>query len=220
MKLHDKIRVVLAADCRLLLECLRFALTSQENIKIVGEAQTSLQLFDIMARIEVDVILMNLEYDKVDGIEIISAIKQRDGATKVLLLPSTIDEDTLLSALKYGAKGYLTKNIGIAGLVQAINAVHMDEIWIERKLIVKHFDNYCDPNMPNESEHKSIKDTLTNRELDVLRLLAHGFTNKEIAGELFISEKTVKCHVGNIFKKLNVSRRLQAILYGIKEGIC
>ena len=134
-----------------------------------------------------------------------------------MLTPS--DEATILKALKAGAKGYLSKDANVSGLIKAIQAVHHGELWIERKLMARFFDEEAIPDSREEDRHLRAKEGLTPREEEILRFLTTGSTNREIAEALFISEKTVKSHLNSIFRKLNVTRRLQAILYVIKRGL-
>jgi len=129
------------------------------------------------------------------------------------------DEAMILKALKAGAKGYLSKDVGISDLIKAIQAVHQGELWVERKLMARFFEGEAIADPKGEDRSGKTKEGLTPREQEVLRFLTKGTTNKEIAKALFISEKTVKSHLNSIFRKLKVSRRLQAILYAIRRGL-
>jgi DNA-binding NarL/FixJ family response regulator len=220
VKANEKIRVVIAADYKLLRECLHLALEDDEKIEIAGETENGIPAINMISTLKPDVVLLNNRLGEVEGIEILNSIKRNNHEAKVLLLPNTCDEATLLSAFKHGADGSLSKNTSIDVLITAIRAVHGGELWIERKLAAKLFHNDDQAHLRKGSGQENIEDCLTHREMEVLRLLANGGTNKEIGEALFISEKTVKSHLHSIFKKLNVSRRLQAILYALKQGIC
>ena len=218
MEIDSKIRIVLAEDYRLIREGLRLIIGSRGNIEIVGEATNGLQAIDVISGLKPDVVLLDITMSELDGIQIIPVIKKKSPATKVLMLAASEDEAMIFKALKAGAKGYLSKNTSTSSLIKAIKVVHKDELWVERKVVARFFyeNNTADSGKEGLQENP-IKD-LTPREQDVLRLLIKGFSNKEIANDLFISEKTVKSHLNKVFRKLNVSRRLDAILSAIKSG--
>jgi two-component system NarL family response regulator len=135
------------------------------------------------------------------------------------MLTANKDEATIFKALKGGAKGYLSKDVSISNLIKAIQAVQKGELWIERKLMARFLEVEAVVDSSREGQAGKLKNIMTPREKEVLRFLTTGRTNKEIAKALFISEKTVKSHLNSIFRKLNVTRRLQAILYAIKRGL-
>ena len=215
----QKIRIVIADDHRLLREGLLNMLRQEESIEVVGEAVNVIQAIDVIGSVKPDVVLLNTAMLESNGVQIIPVIKQRSLGSKPLMLAATTDDDMVLQALKAGAKGYLSKNTSISSLMRAIKAVHQGELWVERKLIAKFFDSETTGDSGRKDSQTKKKESLTPREVEVLHLLTNGSTNKEIAEALFISEKTVKSHLNSIFKKLNVSRRLQAILYAIKQGL-
>jgi two-component system response regulator DegU len=215
----QKIRIVIADDHRLLREGLLNMLRQEETIEVVGEAVNVLQAIDVIGNVKPDVVLLNTTMLESNGVQIIPVIKQRSLGSKPLMLAAATDDDMVLQALKAGAKGYLSKNTSMTSLMRAIKAVHQGELWVERKLIAKFFDSETTGDSGRKDAQTKKKESLTPREVEVLHLLTNGSTNKEIAEALFISEKTVKSHLNSIFKKLNVSRRLQAILYAIKQGL-
>ncbi|MBA7708661.1 Transcriptional regulatory protein DegU [subsurface metagenome] len=135
------------------------------------------------------------------------------------MLTANKDEATIFKALKGGAKGYLSKDVSISNLIKAIQAVQKGELWIERKLMARFLEVEAIVDSSSEGQAGKLKKIMTPREKEVLRFLTTGRTNKEIAKALFISEKTVKSHLNSIFRKLNVTRRLQAILYAINRGL-
>jgi len=130
-----------------------------------------------------------------------------------------MDEAMIFKALKAGAKGYLSKDACISDLIRAIHAVHQGELWVERKLTARFLDEEAVADSKAEDPRGRTKVGLSPREEEVLRLLTTGSTNKEIGEALFISEKMVKSHLNSVFKKLDVTRRLQAILYAISRGL-
>ncbi len=216
----SKIRVVLVEDHGIIREGLRLILGSEKSFNIVGEAGNGIQAIDVISDLQPDVTLLDISMPGMSGIDILPIIKQKSPATQTLMLTATSDDCTILKALNAGARGYLSKNTTSQGLIKSIKVVHNGEMWIERKLICRIFDNNNAIDLNNVIRQKKIStDDLTPREHEVLRILSQGCTNKEIAKDLFISEKTVKSHLNRIFKKLDVSRRLEAILYAIKTGL-
>jgi len=214
-----KIRVVIVDDHRLFREGIRLMLRQEKDIEIVGEADNEPQTIDVISDFEPDVVLLDITMPEMDCIEAIPLIREKSPKTRALMLTASTDESMIFKALKAGAKGYLSKDASVSELVKAIQAVHQGELWVERKLVSRFFDKEAIAQPKREDRHGRTKEGLTAREQEVLRLLTKGCTNKEIAQELFISEKTVKSHLNSIFKKLNVSRRLQAILYSISRGL-
>jgi DNA-binding NarL/FixJ family response regulator len=139
-------------------------------------------------------------------------------ATKAIIITGGMGEGAIIEAIQAGAKGYLSRNSSVSRLFDAIQAVDNGELWIERHLIAKYFNGDITDDSCLAGSPEKIETLLTPREQDVLRILMQGATNKEIARKLFICEKTVKSHLNSIFKKLNVRRRLEAILCAIKQG--
>ena len=214
----SKIRIVIIEDHRLFREGLRLILNGEESFEIVGEAANGLQAIDVISGLKPNVVLLDITMPELSGIEVIPIIKQKSPGTKALMLTASKDETKILKSLKAGAKGYLSKNTTISGLIKAIKVVNKGQLWVERELVARYFNGDITADMGREGRQEKMKEVLTLREQDVLRLLLKGSTNKEIANDLFISEKTVKSHLNKIFKKLNVSRRLDAILTAIKLG--
>ncbi len=215
----DQIRVVIADDHKLLREMLHLALRQETGIEVVGEAGNGLQTIDVISDLKPDIVLLDIIMPEMDGIKVLPAIKEKSPKTKALMLTVANDEAMILKALKAGAKGYLSKDVGISDLIKAIQAVHQGELWVERKLMARFFEGEAIADPKGEDRSGKTKEGLTPREQEVLRFLTKGSTNKEIAKALFISEKTVKSHLNSIFRKLKVSRRLQAILYAIRRGL-
>ena len=215
----SRIRIVIADDHGLFRELLRITLRREGSIKIVGEAANVRQTIDLISELKPDIVLLNSSMPEMDGIEVFPEIREKNQNTKALMLTANKDEATIFKALRGGAKGYLSKDVSISNLIKAIQAVHKGELWVERKLMAKFLEGEAIANSRREGQAGKLKKVLTQRENEVLRLLTPGRTNKEIAKALFISEKTVKSHLNSIFKKLNVTRRLQAILYAINRGL-
>lgn len=221
METEGNIRIVIAGDHRLFRAGLRLMLSEEESIEIVGEAANGIQALDIIADLKPDVVLLDLAISGMDSIKILAALRQTSPETKTLMFNPAVavDEEKIFISLKMGAKGYLSKNLGSCDLIKAVKAVQLGEMWIERRLMTKFFEEEHGTLTSAAERDTKSKEGLTMREQEVLSVLTKGLTNKEIANTLCISEKTVKTHLNNIFRKLNVTRRLHAILYAISRGI-
>lgn len=217
--MEQKITVVIAHDHRLIRDAIRVILDREKNIKIVGEASTGPETINIIGTYEPDVVLLDYYMPGLDGVEFIQSIINKCPKTKVLMFTLSLDETVVFEALKSGAKGYISKDSGISDLIKAVQTVYEGELWVERKMISTFFDLKTGPGAGGEDQKVATEEGLTEREREVLICLSSGSSNKEIAEALFISEKTVKSHLNSIFRKLNVSRRLEAILYAINRGL-
>jgi DNA-binding NarL/FixJ family response regulator len=217
--MEHRIRVVIADEHRLIRDGIRMMLRDEKGIEIVGEAANGLQTINVVDDLKPDVVLLDVSTPEIDGIQAIVPIRQKSPHTKPLMLTATSDDTAIFECLKAGAKGYLSKNSSASDLSKAIKAVHRGELWVERKLMSRFFDREAVADSHGKGPHTRPEEGLTPREREVLSLLTAGCTNKEIGRDLFISEKTVKCHVNKIFRKLHVTRRLQAILYAIGKGL-
>lgn len=217
--MNAPITVVIADDHRLIRDSLNQVLSMEECIRIVGEASNGPETIDVISQLEPNVALLDHYMPGMEGVDIISPIIEKSPTTKILMLCLAIDEYIIFKALKAGAKGYISKDAGIPDLVKAVQAVHRGEMWVQRKLLSRFFEQEYAAKKDEEDMAKKPEGSLTPREQEVLLCLVKGSTNKEIAQALFISEKTVKSHLNSIFRKLNVSRRLEAILFAIKRGL-
>jgi len=213
---EHKIRVIIADAQNLFREALRHLLSDEETIQIVGESVSGHQLVSQIRDLSPDVVLLDYNMPDMGMVEIISAVK--GNGAKPLALTGETDEGKIMQSLKAGAWGHLSKNSTSDNLVKAIKAVHRGEMWIERKMITRVFGRESAANLDDRDDPDQAKD-LSPREHEVLGLLVKGFTNKEIADKLFVSEKTVKNHLNSIFRKISVSGRLKAILYALKRGL-
>ena len=217
--MSGKIRVVIADDHGLFREMLRLTLRREGSVEIVGEAANGRQTIDVISDLKPDIVLLDSTMPEMGGVEVLPVIREKNLKTKALMLTANKNETVIFKALKGGAKGYLSKNVSISDLIKAIKAVHKGELWVERKLMAKFFDKEAIIDPKEEGRAGRPKMVLTPREKEILSILTTGCTNKEIAQALFISEKTVKSHLNSIFRKLNVTRRLQAILQAINRGL-
>jgi DNA-binding NarL/FixJ family response regulator len=205
------IRVLVADDHAVVREGLRTFLRLQHGIEVVGEAADGAQAVAESARLEPDVVLMDLVMPELDGIEAMRRIREQRPATRVIVLTSFGDDDRLLPAVRAGAAGYLLKSAQPQEVVRAIRAAHAGEAVIDPKAAGRLLDVLAAAQTATQG--------LTPRERDVLALIGRGLPNKTIARELGLAEKTVKAHIGHIFAKLGVTDRTQAALYAVREGL-
>ena len=212
------ISLLLANYHKLFRKGLSLILTQQEEFKIVGETTNTTETICAVRDMRPDVALLDFTLLETGGTGVIPSIKKESPQTKSIMLLSSRNESMILDALRAGARGYLPRGAGVVELVKAIQAVHQGDLWVERKLISKFFDGALASDFREDLEERKTKEGLTLREHEVLGCLTKGWTNKEIAQTLFISEKTVKTHLNSIFRKLNVTGRLQAILYAMDKG--
>ncbi len=219
MTTASPIRIVIADSHQLFRAGLRLILSGENGIALVGETAHWFQTFEVVTTLQPDVLLLDTTLPGLDGIDALRPLRHKSPATKPLLLTSAQDEGLIFKALRAGAKGYLSKDTSSADLPKAIQAVHEGELWVDRKMIARFVEEGAVADLREEKQRGRKKQALTTREEEILRLLPSGGTNKDIGQALFISEKTVKSHVHNIFQKLNVTRRLQAILYAVNRGL-
>lgn len=209
--------VVIADGNRLFREGLRQVLAGERKINIVGEAMNEQQAVHLAGKLKPDVMLIDMAFSEMESREIIPSIREKSPATKSLLLSASSDEEKIFNALKAGARGYLSKEAGVTDLIKAIRGVDRGEMWLERQLMAKFIDGSVIVDSSKKDPERPKVERLTQREEEVLGCLTKGCTNKEIADSLFISERTVKSHLNSIFRKIHVTRRLQAILYAIEN---
>ena len=210
------IKVVIADDHALFRDGLRKILSMEKDILVVGEAGNSDEVPKIVERTKPDVLLLDLKMPKGDLVQNLLEVGARSPATRVVVLTAFSEEENVLNAAKGGAKGYVPKGVPSATLLQAIKAVYGGGFWIDREIPLwetfqEIVQNQSGSREPAPQVDDSIK-ALTKREMEILRLVAEGLTNEEIGKKIFISEKTVKTHLTNIFDKLKVNNRFKAAL--------
>jgi NarL family two-component system response regulator LiaR len=205
--MSDPIRVLIADDHAVLREGLRSFLELQEGIEIVGDAADGAEAVELAERLRPAVILMDLVMPKLDGVEAMRKLNERVPGTRVIILTSYIDDDRLLPAIRAGAAGYLLKNAEPQELARAIRTADAGEALIDPSVAARLVERLA------QDEQRDDYESLTAREREVLELIGRGLSNKRIALELGIAEKTVKTHVSNLLGKLGVADRTQAALY-------
>lgn len=215
------IRLFIADDHAMVRRGLQVFLATQPDIALVGEAANGQETLDRVAEVRPDVVLMDLNMPVLNGIETTAKIALTSPEIKVIVLTSFVDHNHVLPAIQAGARGYLLKDIEPEALVESIRRVHDGQVELHPEaagLLVNHLsgvERKADENSGNEDALS----LLTPRELEVLRLIASGKSNKEISESLVITEKTVKTHVSHVLDKLGLSDRTQAAIYAVKRGI-
>ena len=208
------IRVLIADDHTIVRKGLKVLLATEPDMEVVGEAENGAEAVALSGSLKPDVVLMDLVMPQMDGIEATRTITAVPGGPRVLVLTSFAADDKVFPAVKAGALGYLLKDSSPEQLLEAIRRVHRGEPSLEPSIARKVLQELASP-----GQGRPTTDPLTERELDVLRLVAQGLANKEIASALFIAEWTVRSHVSSILSKLQLASRTQAALYALRSGI-
>jgi NarL family two-component system response regulator LiaR len=212
----DKVRILLAEDHVIVREGTRELVQRERDMEVVGEASDGEEAVELAAKLQPDVVVMDIAMPKLNGIEATKQIKAFRPATVVLILSAYDTEQYIFALLEAGAAGYLLKNVRGRELIDAIRAVYAGESVLSPKVAHKVLSRFM-PSITKPSEERTAE-LLSERELEVLKLAAKGMSNKEIAEQLFLSVHTVQTHLGNIFNRLDVGSRTEAILYGLRKG--
>jgi DNA-binding NarL/FixJ family response regulator len=224
------IRVLIVDDHAVVRQGLRTFLELQDDpaglaIEVVGEAADGVQAVELARRLQPDVVLLDLVMPVMGGIEAAPRILEASLRSRIIILTSFGEEDKLLPAIRAGAQGYLLKDILPNELVQAVRSAYLGKVQlhpeIARALMTAVVTREAPPAAPASlvGQAAAPPDDLTERELEVLRLIAEGINNRQIADRLFISEKTVKTHISSILGKLQVEDRTQAAVYALRHGL-
>ena len=213
----EPIRVAVVDDQELFRRGLTMLLGVEPGIEVVGEAGDGLEGTALAERTAPDVVLLDIRMPKRSGIEACIAIKEAVPSAKIIMLTVSDEEADLYEAVKSGAAGYLLKDSSIEEVAQAVRVVADGQSLISPSMAVKLIDEFKQMSQPDRGPTSTLR--LTERELEVLRLVAKGMNNREIAKELFISDNTVKNHVRNILEKLQLHSRMEAVLYAVREKL-
>ncbi len=205
----DPIGVLLVDDHLVVRQGLRAFLEVQDDIRVVGEAGNGVDALASIAELRPDVVLLDLQMPKMDGVAVLRAMRERGDTARVLVVTSFTQPDAVLPAMRAGASGYVYKDVEPSSLAQGIRSVHLGQTLLADDVAA----------VLVAGEERDSGAGLTDREGDVLRELAQGRSNREIARALVVSEKTVKTHVSNILLKLGVQDRTQAALWAVRNGV-
>ena len=206
------IKVLIVDDHPVVREGLAAMLARAPDIEVVGEARDGQEAIEQAGALQPDVVLMDLQMPRVDGVEAIKQIRARQPRVQTIVLTTYGDDESIFRGLEAGARGYLLKDAPREELFRAVRTVARGESLLQPAVATRLLDRFSRRPAPAQ-------ETLTERELDVLRLLARGSANKEIGAALHISESTVKTHVDNIFQKLDVSDRTEAVTAALRRGL-
>jgi two-component system, NarL family, response regulator LiaR len=212
----EKIRVLIVDDHAVVRQGLRTFLELHPEIAVVGEAADGLSAVQMADQLKPDVILMDLVMPGLDGISATRQIRAQQPATQIIVLTSFTEDDKVFPAIQAGASSYLLKDVAPDSLVEAIRAVYRGEARLHPDVARKLMEQVAQ-GRPRETT--STPDDLTARELEVVRLVALGNSNQQIASALFISDKTVKTHISNILSKLGLQDRTQLAIHALKTGL-
>jgi NarL family two-component system response regulator LiaR len=210
----SSIRVLIVDDHAIVRKGIRALLSTEADIEVVGEAEDGSRAVDQAKMLQPDVVLMDLVMPQMDGIEATGRITADYPKTRVLVLTSFAADDKVFPAIKAGALGYLLKDSGPEDLVQAIRQIHRGEPSLDPAIARKVLMELSRP-----PKKPLTTDPLTEREMEILRLVAQGKSNRDMADELVITEATARTHVSNILSKLHLASRTQAALYALREGL-
>ena len=209
----SKIRVLLAEDHIIMREGTREFIQREPDMEVVGEANDGEEAVALASRLKPDVVVMDIRMPKLNGIEATKQIKQQYPSIAVLILTAFDTDQYIFALLEAGAAGYLLKGVHAYELIDAIRAVYAGESVLHPVIASRVIRRVVSP-IP---ESKSVE-PLSEREMEILKLAAKGISNKDIGEKLFVSPRTVQVHLGNIFHKLGVASRTEAVLFGLKRG--
>jgi DNA-binding NarL/FixJ family response regulator len=211
------IRVLLVDDHSLFRKGLAALLAREKGFEVAGEAQDGIEAFAKVKELKPDIVLMDISMPRCDGVEATRRISKAFPAVRIVMLTILEEDKKLFQAIKAGAQGYMLKNVKPEALFQMLRGVVAGEAAISRATATKIMNEFAE-----QAQGAAVdggQEELTEREVDVLKLLTQGMTNKEIGHKLHIAENTVKNHLKNILAKLQVENRVQAAAFALKEGI-
>jgi len=223
-----KIRIVIADDHPIFRDGLCKLLALEEDFEVVAQASDGRQVLDVIQQTEPDILLLDLKMPGLDGLATLQRLQSSKSKTRVIVLTASDDKNEFVQAMKLGASGIVLKQTATELLIKSIRKVHAGEIWLDSHTtaeVIRRFVSADD--MPataasspsSSSPRERERSPLSQREREIVALVAQGFKNKEMAEKMFISEQTVKNHLHNIFDKLGVSDRLELALYAIHNNL-
>jgi two-component system NarL family response regulator len=215
----DSIRVLVVDDHALFRRGLQMVLEQEPDIEVVGEASDGAEAVERAADTTPDIVLMDVRMPKGGGIDACTAIHETVPSAKIIMLTISDEEADLYDAIKAGAMGYLLKEISIEEVASAIRAVHGGQSLISPSMASKLLTEFASMIKRTDDRQQVPTPRLTDREMEVLKLVAKGLNNRDIAKQLFISENTVKNHIRNILEKLQLHSRMEAVVYAVREKL-
>ncbi|HYU57114.1 MAG TPA: response regulator transcription factor [Actinomycetota bacterium] len=215
----ERLKVLIVDDHALFRRGLLMTLEAEEDIEVVGEAADGNEAVDKSVELMPDVVLMDVRMPKHSGIEATEQIRDLVPSAKILVLTNSEEEADLYDAIKAGASGYLLKEISIEEVAEAIRSVQAGQSRISPAMASKLLNEFAAMSKRPPEQPQLPAPRLTDREMEVLTLVAKGMNNREIAGQLFISENTVKNHIRNILEKLHLHSRMEAVVYAVREKL-
>ena len=213
------IRVLLCDDQALVRGGFRMILDAREDLEVVGEADDGLEVIERARELDPDVILMDVRMPNVDGVEATRRLVEAGSRARILILTTFDLDEYVYRALRAGASGFLLKDVQPAQLVDAIRVVASGEALLAPSVTRRLLDRFADALPGEEAKPPPALESLTERELEVLKLLAGGLSNAELAAQLFLSETTVKSHISSVLRKLDLRDRVQAVVLAYEAGL-
>ena len=215
--MNAKTRILIADDHPLLREALREALSDQKDMEVIGEANNGEEAVELVSQFKPDIVVMDIMMPKLDGIDASKRIKKITPNIAILILTAYDDDNYVLGLLEAGAAGYLLKSARGQDIVEAIRSIRAGESVLHPHIIEKLLKRAI--GSPTEIERAKASDLLSDREVEMLKLLSTGMSNKQIAEQLCLSLRTVKAHLSNIFTKMNVASRSEALVEALRWGL-
>ena len=220
-----KIRIVVADDHPIFRDGLCKLLALEDDFEVVAQAQDGRQVLEVLHQLEPDILLLDLKMPGLDGLQTLQRLQVAKGKTRVIVLTASDDKNEFVQAMKLGTSGIVLKQTATDQLIKSIRKVHAGEIWLDSHTtaaVIRQFvanEDAAPPPQPLSGAPPREREPLSQREREIVALVAQGFKNKEMAEKMFISEQTVKNHLHNIFDKLGVSDRLELALYAIHNNL-
>ncbi len=211
------IKVLLVDDQNLVRQGVQALLDLSNEIEVIGEAKSGQEAVKMIPQIKPDVVLLDMRMPGMSGLDVLHELSQANQLPPTIILTTFDDEELILAGVKAGAKGYLLKDVPLEELVEGIKQVAAGKTIVRPQITEKILDSV--EGLKNEFMSLERPDPLTNRETEILRLMAGGYSNKEIANSIFVAEGTVKNHVSNILSKLGVRDRTRAVLKALELGL-
>jgi DNA-binding NarL/FixJ family response regulator len=218
MLTNQKIRVGIVDDHTLFREGIKKILSLEHDVEVVGEATDGEEVLDLLNRCPIDIMLLDIMMEKINGLQILPQIIDQYPQLKVIILTAQVSLAESVKAIRDGARGIILKHAASEFLIKGIHKVFEGELWADNPTMTQVVESLSRKYRGDSRPEQGRKD-LSEREIEVVVLIASGHRNKEIASKLFISEQTVKTHLSNIFQKLGVNDRLELALYAMRNGL-